>query len=159
MKQKAKLLFFTCPEKDTPYVLLGRRISKEGEEYWWIPGGGVEAGESLFQAAARELTEELIPTKQISDTVNKYQELSIDPPSIRYTTGNSENYIFFIEISHYKGIMEDTIGIIDEFEELKWFNLNKIPSTMSREFIHLKDYLTKEKIEAFIQNFDYKRFL
>ncbi|MBO9701093.1 MAG: NUDIX hydrolase [Sporocytophaga sp.] len=158
MKQKAKLLFFTCPEKDSPYVLLGRRISKEGEEYWWIPGGGVEAGEALFQAAARELTEELIPTKQISDTVNKYQELTINPPSIQYTTGNSENYIFFIQIYHYKGILEDKIGIVDEFEELKWFNLNDIPQTMSREFIHLKDYLTKAKIEAFTQNFDYKRF-
>jgi len=158
MKQKAKLLFFTRTGKDSILVLLGRRISKEGEEYWWIPGGGVEAGEALFEAAARELTEELIPTKAIADTISNYQKQGITPPSIQYTTGNSENYIFFIQINHYNGIVEDTIGIVDEFEELKWFELNAIPQPMSREFVHLQEYLTIEKIEAFSESFDYKRF-
>ncbi len=39
-------------------VLLCRQ-EKPGQEYWLLPGGGVEGGESLSAALAREISEEL----------------------------------------------------------------------------------------------------
>ena len=39
-------------------VLLCRQ-EKPGKEYWLLPGGGVDAGESLIEALRRELREEL----------------------------------------------------------------------------------------------------
>jgi len=39
-------------------ILLCRQ-EKPGKEYWLLPGGGVNSGESLLEALYRELTEEL----------------------------------------------------------------------------------------------------
>ncbi len=39
-------------------ILMVRHIHEDGRDYWTMPGGAVEAGESLVEAAAREVLEE-----------------------------------------------------------------------------------------------------
>ena len=50
--------------------------SKKGKNYWLFPGGGVEFGETLDRALARELKEELSITKaKIGDMVFMHDTL------------------------------------------------------------------------------------
>jgi 8-oxo-dGTP pyrophosphatase MutT (NUDIX family) len=43
-------------------LLLGAQDPDDGRTVWFMPGGGVEAGESLIETAERELQEELAVT-------------------------------------------------------------------------------------------------
>lgn len=54
-------------------VLLIRRV-KEGQEYYVIPGGGVESGEALEDAARREILEELSLTIEVGPVL--WQEIN-----------------------------------------------------------------------------------
>jgi len=54
MRQSAKALL-TAADR----VLLVKERHGDGSEFWTLPGGGVERGESLTEALSRELFEEL----------------------------------------------------------------------------------------------------
>jgi ADP-ribose pyrophosphatase YjhB (NUDIX family) len=61
-------------------ILLCRQ-EKPGREYWLLPGGGVEGGESLMEALARELGEELgLPDELLFEGPIAVAD-SISPPS------------------------------------------------------------------------------
>jgi len=47
-----------CAAVDAAGRVLLVQHRKEGRDYWLLPGGGVEAGETLLEAARRELVEE-----------------------------------------------------------------------------------------------------
>lgn len=58
MKEKRpRLVVSVLVEKDSKYLLIKEAL-EDGKEYWIIPGGGVDFGESLEQAALREIKEE-----------------------------------------------------------------------------------------------------
>ncbi len=46
-------------DPDDRVLLLSARNPADQKVFWFVPGGGVEAGESLEQAAMRELSEEV----------------------------------------------------------------------------------------------------
>ncbi|MFN6946452.1 MAG: NUDIX hydrolase [Cytophagaceae bacterium] len=131
MKRKGKILFYRKHQKKI-FILLGQRSSKEGEVFWWIPGGGVEGDETFFQGAVRELYEELVPTESMEIAVNLYH--TGEPEYIGYKTSFSENRIFFIPLQ------DATVPEIkDEFDLLKWFASDELPENMSSQFYKIKD--------------------
>jgi 8-oxo-dGTP pyrophosphatase MutT (NUDIX family) len=55
MRISAKAICFN--NKGEVLLVKGKTLY-EGKEFWCVPGGGVEEGESLFTAAEREVLEE-----------------------------------------------------------------------------------------------------
>lgn len=118
--------------------MLGRRVSNN-ESFWWIPGGSVEADESDFEAGLRELDEELFLTNDFIEALNKYKKTNTLPRVVEYVTPQAQNIIFLVPMVDFDSISLPTIK--DEFEELSWFNLNELPSNMSREFAYIENQL------------------
>src|SRR3989442_13267634 len=60
-------------------VLLVRRRFEPYESYWALPGGALEAGETLGQAAERELREETGVADAFTEQLATFSELDRDP--------------------------------------------------------------------------------
>lgn len=157
MKRKSKLLFFhTSPEQHV-YLLLGRRKANDQEDFWWLPGGSLEGNEKEFEAALRELHEELTPDAHMKQVVDNYTRKGSQPPFLTYSSGNAVNTIFMVRLGD--GAMERLPSIKDEFEELRWFRVNDLPRNMSREFNHLSGMISEEYFYELCRNFDFLSFL
>ena len=104
---------------------------------WQFPQGGVDPGETLEEAASRELKEEL-GTNQFGDFQKSKHVLFYDFPQ-DYTrddkyTGHKQAY-FFVE---FLGTDGDIQLDHDELDEFRWVYQNELP-----EYLESAEYLKK----------------
>ncbi len=57
MEKLPKVIASVLVEKDGKFLLVKEKL-ESGKEYWIVPGGKVEFGETIEQAALREIAEE-----------------------------------------------------------------------------------------------------
>lgn len=77
--------------KDNKILLIHRR--KEGDEYWVVPGGGVEEGETLEQGLVREVKEET------SLDIKKYSLIAT------FKENEIEHYFYKCELSEGEPVL------------------------------------------------------
>jgi len=105
-------------------VYRGQRIlmakhRMHGEEWWCLPGGGVESQETAAEAALRELKEECCVIGEIQrQTASYIDDLGIDTITFWVEIGNQEPRI---------GSDPEFAGKDQILREVRWLTLAEIP--------------------------------
>jgi len=103
-------------------VLLQHRTDSHD---WGTPGGACELGESLEQTARRELKEE---TGLEAGELKLLKVFSGQEYYYRYPNGDEVYNVSAMFVGRYTGL--EIVPDIDETKELRFFDLDKLPSLM-----------------------------
>ncbi len=128
--------------KDNKLLMIHR--FRDGEEYWVLPGGGVEEGEKPEEAVIREIKEET----SISAKLKSGSVVFKDSHTLQGET--SEHKIFKCEyISGEPKLSDDSVEVSKTTEnntyEPMWVDINDIQS------LNIKPTKTKEFLISFIK--------
>ena len=110
-------------------VLLVKRAHKPFNGYWVLPGGHVEQGETIRDAAVREMREELGLDIEIIETIDVFDDPNRDPRGL----------ISVAVLARPKG---GRIVLNREASDYKWFPLDDLPEKIGFD---RKKILEKEK--------------
>jgi len=114
-------------------ILLIKRKNNPFKGKWALPGGFVEYGEKVEDAAVREVLEETGLKTKIIDLVGIYSDPNRDP------RGHIVTAVYLLEIKG--GILKGS----DDAEEARFFNIKKLPETCFDHNIIIKDILRRKK--------------
>ena len=101
-------------------VLLVKRGAEPSKGIWSIPGGGVEVGESLVQACAREVAEETALQVRVGPMVEVLERILRDPQ------GRVEYHYVLIDFLCYAQPLEPQAG--DDAAAALWAGLDALES-------------------------------
>lgn len=101
-------------------VLLVKRGAEPSKGIWSIPGGGVEVGESLVQACAREVAEETALDVRVGPMVEVLERILRDPQ------GRVEYHYVLIDFLCYAQPLEPQAG--DDAAAALWAGLDALES-------------------------------
>lgn len=120
-RESPKLVVVGMLLKDNKVWLEQHQKKQEFKEFWQFPGGKVEKQESLYEALARELKEELDILVQQDDIY----ELTF----AEYSYNNKNNIVFYYVVKQWQGNI-----ISKENQTIKLFNVNHLTTLKTLPF-------------------------
>ena len=120
---------------DERYVLLQKRTDNE---FWGLPGGGMEPGESPQSCVQREVHEETGLQVNITCPIRTYTDME-DFTIMRYPNGDLIQYINFLFLCVK---IDGVLSLCDETMDLRYFPSDKFPkNTLLSVSLRVKDTL------------------
>jgi 8-oxo-dGTP diphosphatase len=114
-------------------VLLGKRKGSFGAGQWGLPGGHLEYGERMADAAARELLEETGMTAK-----------SLVFEHVVNNLGKGKHYVH-VSFKAINPVGEPKVTEPDRCEEWRWFGLDALPKDLYiAHERHLKAFVLKQ---------------
>lgn len=92
----------------------------DGQEYWCLPGGGIDAAETPEQAALRELVEECGIIGRLAREISVY----VDPSPSDYRA-----YTYLVDVGEQEPVlgMDPELGDHQILVDVEWLALREIP--------------------------------
>lgn len=122
-------------------VLLVKRRSKPGQGLWALPGGFLEANETLLDGAVRELKEETRLNVKPEWLISRD---TFDAPD-RSLRGRTITHVFLWKIPDYREVPQIKAG--SDAAKVRWFSLSEVMDQMSTQMF--EDHL--DIIEAMVK--------
>jgi 8-oxo-dGTP diphosphatase len=118
-------------------ILLIRRNTKPFVNYWALPGGRMDPGETIEQTIVREVKEETGLEAVIVSKVGEYVEKGIR---------DDVDYEYYPTCFVVKPVGGEIKKQDSEIKEIKLFSLDELPKPLAFEHdLMIKDYVQKSK--------------
>ncbi len=122
---------------DKGQVLLQRRSD---DELWGNPGGSMELGETIYDTVKREIKEE-VGIDLENDNLDIFNIYSGEGQHHIYPNNDEAYFVNIIfKTNSYTGIIKND----NESLELKFFDIDKLPTNITRPFENVKKDLEKQ---------------
>ncbi len=134
-----------CIFNDAKEILLGKRINHPAKNFFFVPGGRIRKGETLFIASKRILNGEL--NYEIAEQdFNLFSLLGVFQHFYDENVfGNkqfSSHYVVIVYVVPLKVLKKSNIGIFnDQHDEYIWYNKNICKDVLIHPYC--KEYLNK----------------
>jgi 8-oxo-dGTP diphosphatase len=119
-------------------ILLIKRGTTVFRGYWALPGGKIEAGETVEDAIVREIKEETGLTVEILKKIGKYHESGVN---------NGIEYDYYPTCFLVRIVEGKIERQKEEIEQIRLFKLDEIPQRLAFKHLDmLKDYKKNKSI-------------
>lgn len=125
-----------CNDRDEVLLLL--RKNAHGEGQWALPGGHIEFGETIFEAASRETKEEIGLTLKSRRLISVCDELDF------VNSHQKHGIAIGVEMDYDGG--EPHICEPDKCEDIRWFPKRNLPKNIYRSSWKMLHHLSNDTI-------------
>src|SRR4030043_1215020 len=121
-------------------ILLIKRRTVPFRDYWALPGGRVDPGETVEQTMVREVKEETGLDVAIVSKIGDYHEQGVQ---------DGVEYDYYPACFLVKTVGGEIKKQESEIEEIKLFSLSEVPEAMAFEHAQMiKDYIARRRAES-----------
>lgn len=120
--------------------LLVMHVTEPDKQYYTLPGGGVEPGETVEEAVVREIAEEAMLEIEIQHLAYIHH----------YDDGTSQFYYYCTYVSGTPQLDPNSPEFLKEKDKFKpmWLPIDKLPSTLLYP-LEVRDWITEDHADGF----------